>query len=55
MMTDKDGQQKDRMGYFRLDSGTYDQLEVMAKEDERPVSFLIRRAIEQYLRRRKAA
>jgi len=46
---------KDRVGYFRLDEQLFEQLAALAEKDERPMSFLVRLAVEQYLRRRASA
>ena len=44
----------DRVGSFRIPDETYAQLERVAAEDERPVSYIVRKAIEAYLESRAA-
>lgn len=44
-----------RIGYVRMTEAMWGRLEELAQADERPVSYLVRIAVEQYLNRRKPA
>lgn len=39
----------DRHCYFRLSESSYAALESIAQKEQRPVSFMVRRAIERFL------
>ena len=40
------------MGFFRIDLDSWARLQDLATKDDRPVSHLARKAVEQYLARR---
>lgn len=46
---------KERMGFFRLEQRLYAQLERIAEKEDRTVSAIVRIAIRDFLKRRKAA
>lgn len=46
--------ERDRVLYTRVDSDMVDALTIIAKHDERPVSYIVRDAIRRYLETRSA-
>jgi Ribbon-helix-helix protein, copG family len=44
---------KDRLFTVRLDEETYAKLEKIAKDDERNIAYVVRKAIEQFIKRGK--
>ena len=44
-----------RMGYFRVETSTWQRLRALADSEQLTVSDIVRRAIREYLKRHKAA
>ena len=46
---------KDHIGYYRIEEDLYQRLEREARRESRPVSYLVRLAILELLKRRRAS
>jgi predicted transcriptional regulator len=42
---------KDKMSAIRLETDQYEQLQKLGEQQDRPVSWLIRKAVEEFLQR----